>query len=349
MSLLPLHDQKDRLRRAVAHSNDTVTMGAYYWAIKGTIEEFIRKHERSPSVVILGGGSLGQIPYYCLRSGASEVTLVEAHEKLALENLRYMGDQIKVLLKSPLQLPKAVKYDMLIMDMFGSHLNSGGAGVYAYDLLSRGVIRDFDGERHVIPRQGAMTARMYHVPALRVADIYQDYAEQYNPPTVGPKVKFSYDLPLDLAICATPISERVVILTEIYDDVSEPNIFWPSHARVIPTSTDHPVSQCLLVLEWNCLMDQSSKMGSVLGTQKRLDPAVRRAQITAGPHPYTQLDSIVEVLAPVCLSISYRVAGGMNLTVVPSIPHIEEKILSTKRLNQITESTYAKAAILLQK
>ena len=260
-----------------------------------------------------------------------------------------MGDRIKVLLKSPLQLPKAVKYDMLIMDMFGSYLNSGGAGAYAYDLLSRGVIRDFDGERHVIPRQGAMTARMYHVPALRVGDIYQDYAEQYTPPTVGPKVKFSYDIPLDLAICATPISERVLVLTEIYDDISEPNVVWPSHVRVVPTSTDHPASQCLLVLEWNCLMDQGSTIGSVLGTQRRLDPDIRRAQLMARSHPYTQLDSIVEGLAPVCLSVSYRVAGGMNLAVVPSIPHIEEKTLSTKKLRQITESTFAKAATLLQK
>lgn len=363
MSLLPL---KPTDVDVVSHLNDIDTISGYSAAIASTITEFVNTHKRPPVVLCIGavGGVHARRSLEC---GAHHVVVVDPirdNIEAARGNLKHAYDTTRYtcLCKSTLQLPGDEQYDMVVMDMFGSSLNSGGAATYIWDLLQRRIVREFvDAEdrviHYVLPSEGAMTMRLYHVPALTVDRwVDQPYSKLTKyadvPNETKPKIRWIRDVELGNVLLSEgggcePLSDRVDVLSEIYDAIDEPNIVWPEHVSILPHRTDVPLDQCLLVLEWSIyFLATEQSVGTVLGFERRLPAATRRARLLSWGRDVTHLNTISDVLAPIHFKVDYRLAGGMSMTVVPSCP--EEPIpksIPDKKRKAVVDNTYAKIGL----
>ena len=127
----------------------------------------------------------GALALFALRGCAKHVTICDVnHDQLeeATETLRRQGynpaHHFDTVCTNTLGLAsRSKKYDMLVCDMFGATLGERGLVYYMWDLLHRGIVRTFETTNdargtttvhYTVPCEGAMTARLYHIPAATV-------------------------------------------------------------------------------------------------------------------------------------------------------------------------------------
>lgn len=360
MSLLNLLREPDQ-RTVLAHANDHDTFSSYELSIAAMVGRFTHKHGRSPTVLCLGAGGLGQLAQYCLRSGAHHVTVCDPRQsvlKMCAEQLTSVDDsKVNLVQKSSLQLPASEVYDVLVHDLFGPELNSLSAVGYTHDLLRRGVVRSFarddgtDGAMyHVMPCEGSMTVRMYHVPALSVdARMSSSPEECGGPLPKKPKIIHDSTLPcftLTEDSC-TAVSNRAEVLTEVYDALEDAVVF-PTHVELLPTRSDVPADECIIIFEWSAaLLDdpETLSIGNMVGLDAQSTPRVRRARSISWGHEVFRLTDVSNSVSPVALTVAYKASGGVSLTVTPSMPaSIGTKTLTPAKMKALADATYTKVA-----
>jgi len=356
MSLLP--NTAPTIQQLLAHANDAWTMGMFERALGTLIAEFTTTHGRAPVVLSLGS-NIGLIAQFSLQAGAHHVVLCDPNAEaqgLASAHLASCGfdeTHFTIVTKSPLQLPASEQYDILAHDCFGATSNAGGAAVYVWDLLRRKIVRqhsrpDGSSRRYVIPQESSMTARIYHVPALS-ADVRFGCVGNHQVSKKQAKVKWLNDsdvLQLVLTKETTqPLSERVEVLCETYDEVTD-SITWPPYVELRPTATHLPADECIILLEWTAVLTGRFVIGTTLECNH--DAKTRRARAISWGHEYALVSSVSTALAPIVFAVSHRPQGGVTMSVVASMPSSSKEMhsLSSKKLQTITEATFARAAML---
>lgn len=387
MSLLPI--TKHNESEIKSHLNDYETMAAFQEAIHICITTFQAEQQHAPTVLNLGIQN-GLIAQFCLEAGASHVTLLELNEQAIAEATLYLSKQITAdkysfIQKSSLQLPKSVQYDILIMDTLGSSLNSKGMAGYSWDLCRRNIIRKFGtkAQRYVIPSEGTMSVRAYHAPAISVERDH--FLTQMRPsndnifPTTTPttttptttttldseqqkKVKWIHTSQLSHFVMndanCNPVSERVDVLHEFYDEPEQSPINWPSHIQLqfLPTAKrflgeyGENMNECILLLEWSVCLSKTHQIQHKL-LKANSDPKEQRARMLSWGYEFSYMSALNLILntsryydvAPLNFSLSYKPNGGMAFVLVSTVPEdAEEKTYTVQKLMDFAEHTFAK-------
>lgn len=344
----------------VAHANDTDTFEAYKSALRALLYDFYRAHSRNATVLCLGASGLGQLVQCCVDANAHHVTVCDPRKSVmdlctaSLARLGVDDTKFTVLNKSSLQLPADEMYDVLVHDLFGPLLNTHSPVGYTHDLLRRNVIRSFDAEgaakRYVIPCEASMSVRIYHAPALSADKRFASApVETTGPLPKKPKCHLVGNVPcftLSEANCAA-ISDRVEVLTEVYDTVDRP-VVYPSHIELHPKRFDVPKDECVVVFEWSAALDEAGKftIGTVIASEAKAEPRIRRARSLAWGHEFIYLTDLTPSLSPLALSVAYKPAGGITLAATPSIPKtLTSKELTSAKLEAMAHATYTKLVV----
>ncbi|KAG5180488.1 hypothetical protein JKP88DRAFT_263926 [Tribonema minus] len=285
--------------------NDIDRNVAYENAITETIKEFEKAEGRKPTVLDVGSGS-GMLSLIALQQGAERVTLLEANASLAkiaaleLEARFPGGKETKweIINKLSLDMPSPAQggtgFDMVVSELVGSMINSESMGVYLWDLLQRGVVRDFakDGQPprfYAVPQGGAMTMRAYWCPCAAGLVTGIEYApmKRLFKAVYGGKQTAQADWTQDesMRICIAssrraPASGAVKVLVEAYDATKD-NVTHPRHVDLtIAESHRQPdkLAQVVLVLEWELQLSAGVTLRHTLDHVASLEPEVRLAR-----------------------------------------------------------------------
>lgn len=356
MSLLPL--PKENSSALIGHLNDAPSMHALTQGIHNTIDAFVEKYQRKPSILLVGH-QCGVLASICANKG-SHVTIVAPHSAELLMAETYLKskhppDPFEVIRKHAVQLPANMGKDMLVMDLFGGFLNSQGAAIIAWDLFSRDVVRTHpDNMRYCVPKNGIMTARLYWCPALSASTIYRNDAHDIGiEPELAHRKWFQEDhLPGGLA-GAQPISERVQICTEEYgaDNTDAQRVVSYPKFIVLQPTVAPPISECVLAIEWVVSLDDEGKylMGTSIGMARDLSIKEQWARSAAWPRPCMTLSSFSDTIdASFTCKVDYKVNGSVMLTKVEQVTQaelMEEHFIPDKKLKTIASTTFAKVAV----
>ena len=344
MSYIPVPKYNER--ECKAHLNDYETLATLREGIFALVSAFVHEQQYAPTILNIGIQN-GLIAEFCLEAGASHVTLLETDPDALSKAKAYLSKRpfsnYAFLEKSSLQLPKDVQYDILVVDMFGSTINAKGVAAYAWDLCRRGVIRKFENkqQRYVFPSEGTMTIRAYYAPAISVDQ--EHFLVQMREPQPS-KIKWRESSDLEHFVFnesnCIPMSDRVDVVHEFYDEPEQSPINWPSkiHIQIWPSAMsylkEYPY-ECIFVLEWSlCLGKHHQLTHSVM---KNIHPKLQRARMLSWGYKFTYMASSLSDF-----SVTYKMAGGIQLGQGDPGDVSEEKNISVKKLCEFADDTFAK-------
>jgi predicted RNA methylase len=199
----------------------------YEDAIKKQIQHFIEEQGFKPRVLDLGAGT-GLLSSLALKHGAAHVTAVEVNRDLCAI-CKNNVPTAKVICSNSLKIQGT--FDMVISELLGTMLNSESQYIYIWDLLNRGVIKNFgtksEPKFYTVPQQATATVTSYKV---------SNHID---------KTQWQETIPFGIYLHR--ISEPIVVLTEKYDKLYD-GIFYSSVIEMLSTKTNDIVD----VLEWEC-------------------------------------------------------------------------------------------------
>eukprot|EP00035_Acanthoeca_spectabilis_P000193 m.71657 g.71657 ORF g.71657 m.71657 type:complete len:420 (-) comp10076_c0_seq3:1667-2926(-) len=321
--------------------NDTDRNLAYESAIREKIKAFKLEHGRGPHVLDLGAGT-GLLTLMAVKHGAARVTMLEANETVQSVS----AEQIEVSLTAMGCDPTCCEqvcglsvdlqkegdgYDMVISELLGSMVNSESQYIYVWDLLMRGVVRNFGSHQapkfYTIPESGSMTLRMCSAPCgtglvtgIEYAPMNTLYDAVYDRSFLSEKVQWTQDeeMKLCLADCATPISDEVEVLHEQYDAVSG----GVKHPRTVELVLNDPsrfeFEQAVLVLEWTVQLSSTVTLKHTLDHVAKLSPIVKAARTIQWGHLFAPLSSCTPTATSsgkYRFSVDYK-PDGLDVTTV---------------------------------
>lgn len=336
-------------------------------AVNDTVVEF-RKHEnRSPSVLLLGGAFDSELVEQLFSLGCN-VTLVSP-DGADLDRCRASipndddnddGDDdgaqqptLRVVCKSPVQLPLSKRYDMLVNTLFGGMLNAKGAALYASDLHRRKIIKVFHHAgtalRYVVPFSGTMTARLYHINDVDIGLVGGGGID--NGPVFRPHTTFGGLPPLQMHHNTFALSPRVDVL---YEDYERGTTQWPAEVELVPDRCMHsaPVHSTALVLEWTLQLSRFGNEQWTTAVSKHT--TARRARVLAWPNPIAPTiewigDSPTFPEHPLRFKVQCKPAGKLDMIRVlhcaaaSASKAVGQKTYTPARLETLFEATYAVA------
>lgn len=326
---------------AWARMHDGATLDAYGAAIGQTVATFYAEQGRYPTALVVGAGG-GSIAQMCLQAGAATVTVVDpckasldaVHAALAAAFPDH-GDRYRCVCTSPYRLPGSTKYDVLVLDAFGSVLNARAAAVVAWDL--KRVQRKFAGDAYYsIPDSGNLTAVVVHAPVA---------ALDPKPGNRSGKAKW---IGARAAIGAEPssrtaiaVSDRADLVTEWYDTAKKPIEFAESVSLAVPDGV--PLAECFVLLEWSITL--GDRAAGMRLADWEWDSAVHwHARMKAwGGFTACRLLDLVDCPGPVTLKVDYR-ANGVQLKRIDGQPSATIRDVDRKKLEQWIDTAFAKAA-----
>lgn len=353
--------------------NDSDRNLAYESAIREKIEAFTKTHGRAPHVLDLGAGT-GLLTLMALKHGAARVTALEANETvqgMAADQIEAsiaeMGcDPANCELICGLSVDLSKEgdgFDMVISELLGSMVNSESQYVYIWDLLMRGVVRNFGSREkptfYTVPESGEMTLRLCSAPVatgivtgIPYAPMTALYTAVYDRSFLAEKVRWVQDeeMRLCMADAATSLSDSVVVLREQYDAVSG----GVQHPRSIELRVSDPSSfvfeQAVLVLEWSVQLSASVTLLHTLEHVAQLPPVVKTARSIQWGHLFAPLTECVpesNEVGKYRFSIAYR-PDGLDVTAM-SIPGVRALAPAAAAATPAAATTTVRAGTTVRK
>jgi len=353
---MSLPQTKPDPQRMMARLNDHAARAAY----RAALEKHVAGAAGPVHALVISPTAAAELGDTALTAGCAAVTVVEPDADTlrlvgTLLRRRHPADKVTLIHKHPVQLPADAGYDVVVHDLFGPQLNTRSAGVVLRDLVLRRVVRG--PNPRVIPAAGTMTARLYWALDLGVDTRVLDGPVTLNetgtvyPVPPGRRIggtKWPDEVQLGISLAqALPISERVEVLTEVYDTADDPAAAWPSHITLLPTHTEADVARCVVALEWAVDMGdgQGYATGTAVGHDKQLGVANRRARALGWGRACAEYRCFADRLEPLHLQVDCRAAGGIGLSRVDAVPTpIPTKVFTNKKVGDATAATFAKLA-----
>lgn len=268
--------------------NDKDRNRAYAVAIEQRISEFKREQGYSPSILDLGSGS-GLLSIMALQYGASSVTLCEANSDLISLSrtalcTAHPGADVHYVNKLSTKLPPTKQYDMVISELIGSMLNSESMMSYMHDLIRRGILRTFLGDkRYTVPMSGSMSMCAHECPVATGIDTGLSYAPMqcifdavYD---MAPTRRLQWIQDEEIKVCLASASRRalsdpVKVLEEEYGTLDAVSVTTLTEISMTVKQSMKPI----LVLEWTVQLCDSVRLVHTLDYVRELEPQVRNAR-----------------------------------------------------------------------
>jgi hypothetical protein len=295
--------------------NDTDRNLAYEAAIAATLREFAATHGRAARVLDVGAGT-GMLTTMALRHGAAHVTAIEANATVRALGAEQIARNAAALGRAPADwdvvgtlsvhftVPAGAEpYDVVVSELLGSMLNSESQYVYLWDLLMRGVVRNFGTREqprfYTVPVRGEMTLAAYACPRATGIVTGVPYAPMdvlhravYGGGDGGAfaaALNWTQDeaVRVMLAGDAAPLGAPVSVLRERYGVVSAGVDHPPAVELALPPGT--PLADVVLVLEWTVELAEGVPLRHTLAHVGALPGPVRLARWVAWGHLFAPL------------------------------------------------------------
>lgn len=311
--------------------NDIDRNKAYENAISATIARFQAEHGRAPTVLDVGAGT-GMLTTIALKHGAAHVTAIEANktlrsiaERQVAANAAMLGrttDDWSVLGALSLDF-KGGPFDVLVSELLGSMINSESQYLYMWDLMMRGVIRNFGSKQtpafYTVPQAGCMTMRAYHCPratglvtGIPYAPMDVLHAAVYNS-EFSATLDWTQDESLRICLAGDcePLSDAVEVLSEQYNMVSGA-VAHPQTVELTIPVDEQDLQHVILVLEWVVTLADGIYLRHDLEHVASLPVPVMLARWVAWGHLFSPLSRCIPALSATSkytFSVAYRPAG----------------------------------------